>query len=642
MKLPVMKRKILTLNFHGCFFMALMLLLLVNAARVYSGDAWILDINIRKAFYIEDSKPVSVTFRNDEAYDVTDMSVDISIFFQTGPSSWDLKFNWSQTGITVPAQSDLEVSTGAEEFSPDKSGLYQLYVTSFSPVDIDPSNNNLNFDFLAGKFLNFNLGQVNFKEPYQIDNSAWAYLYTKVPIRDKLWFFNVMARNTDTEQEAWVVKNMPVLPYDGISRFKYPFNLGDLGYEDGDDVDSLDIVIREDTLQINEPFDAYDWFRLEIKSTDYNVPADNEPFYDLNADLPAMVTFPAYDAVKVTHWNYRGCKVPNIDLDSSEHKPDGTYAGDWNACGPAAAANSLQWLEDSFATVPSTGKSHREKMEEISGFMNRGNECGVNTEQLAKGKLGFIDKYKLPISVKYQSWWNQDDSIPSPNGNYSHSAKNMHADPSVQKPPTWEFLKSEMEKGEDVEILFGWYDHGAHRNGGHWVTVTGVSEVSNGNKGIYVKDDWEQADSAGTREIFLTWQVDGNWSRLVGYDGPNNYCWVESVVSESYDPDVTFPPESITEKLADKPGNLNLTIRNNPVRLYEDVLIDFEIKQASDLEVEIFNMEGQRIAALIPGTYDAGPNKLVLPARLFSANSGDYIIVFKTKDSIATRKLIVY
>ena len=87
--------------------------------------------------------------------------------------------------------------------------------------------------------------------------------------------------------------------------------------------------------------------------------------------------------------------------------------------------------------------------------------------------------------------------------------------------------------------MFGWYDKNANRNGGHWVTVTGTYE--NGNtKGIYIKDDGKQGEDGGTSESYHGWHTDGDWGRLTGYDGANNYCWVESVVSESYDKNVTF------------------------------------------------------------------------------------------------------
>ena len=192
------------------------------------------------------------------------ISVNFNIFHQTGLSTWDLKFTWSQSGFTVPADSALEVTTGAEEWSPEVSGRYQFQITSSSLVDIDPTNNDLNVEFFAGNFLRLNLKQIDFKEPYQIDNSAWAYFYIKAPIRDKLWFFNVMGRIPVTSQEAWIVKNMPILPYNGTSSLKYNFDLRDLGYEEGGNVESIDIVVREDTLQLNSAFDAFEWLNFEL------------------------------------------------------------------------------------------------------------------------------------------------------------------------------------------------------------------------------------------------------------------------------------------------------------------------------------------------------------------------------------------
>ncbi|MBI5325656.1 MAG: T9SS type A sorting domain-containing protein, partial [Ignavibacteriae bacterium] len=209
------------------------------------------------------------------------------------------------------------------------------------------------------------------------------------------------------------------------------------------------------------------------------------------------------------------------------------YAGDKNACGPAAAGNSLEWLEKTHPKTPLTGTAHREKMVELSKMMDRANEAGVTTDQLVKGKLAFIDKYKLPIRVKYQSVFNGDTSIKSPNNKYKNEAKNHNT--GNKTPPKWDWLKQEMEHGEDVEILFGWYDSTGNRNGGHWITVTGLSEIG-GKKGLYFKDDWQQGAAGGLRHPFAEWiEGDNGWSRIKGLEEGSSICWVESVVSESYD-----------------------------------------------------------------------------------------------------------
>jgi MYXO-CTERM domain-containing protein len=64
--------------------------------------------------------------------------------------------------------------------------------------------------------------------------------------------------------------------------------------------------------------------------------------------------------------------------------------------------------------------------------------------------------------------------------------QNFFGDPSVR--PSFDFLLRELQHGEDVELLFGFYKRAAdgiqlERIGGHYVTLTGVkADDANDNK----------------------------------------------------------------------------------------------------------------------------------------------------------------
>ncbi|NJK85728.1 MAG: T9SS type A sorting domain-containing protein [Bacteroidales bacterium] len=362
-------------------------------------------------------------------------------------------------------------------------------------------------------------------------------------------------------------------------------------------------------------------------------------------EVPSEGIMPGHNRNDTIFYSYRGCDVPNIDLNRGMYQPNDLYAGDKNACGPAAAANSLEWLEAQHPGKLFSIYGHRDKMTVLSKFMDRANEDGVTTEQLAKGKLGFIDLTDLPIHVKYQSWYNQDSVIPSPDSVSGHVAHNMSDSIHKQKPPTWEFLKSEINKGEDVEILFGWYDHSTVRHGGHWVTVTGVVETDS-LKGIYLKDDWNQADTGGTRESYLIWQKNSidDWSRLVGYDGPNNYCWVESIVSESYDSTITHEPVDTTGNDTTKTSGIitrSLTVETvkNPVSLYENVEISIYTDDNTRAAVYLYNFMGQLIRREEINLV-AGKNSYNISPGTFE-NKGQYLIMITSPGSKITRKILV-
>lgn len=429
----------------------------------------------------------------------------------------------------------ITITTLPNEWYPAIPGPYTIFVNVFGGDDEDPSNNFLAQTTNAVPQPPIEIKQLSLVSPFPIPNSAYGVFEIDLPPVPQPLFVNVMAQDPISGEQAWIVQNLPWMPFPEPQLINYWFDLRQLGFDEGEAVTQLEFSMRIEPNVLTNPFFPPQWQPTVVTSRSYNVISNNPEI--LTLPPPTTGTLPFFLPAPISSV-YRGCTVPNIDLDSGAHPSSPTYAGDHNACGPAAAANSMQWLEDTNPNIPNTGTTHRQKMENMSGHMGRGANQGVTTEQLVQGKLGYIDEYKLPIHVKYQSVFVQAESIDSPNPAYGHKAENKGGTTSAT-PPTWEFLKSEMEKGEDVEIMFGWYDANGNRHGGHWVTVTGTVEIGP-FKGIFIKDDEDQSQPGGTRQIFLPWVTDGPWSRLVGFDGPNRFAWIESVVSESYDPNVTF------------------------------------------------------------------------------------------------------
>jgi hypothetical protein len=624
----------------------LRLLFIVFALAMFhgskAGDAEIIKASIRKTLNIDKEDYISVTFRNDEAFDVPEFSVYYCVYQEVIPGDWQVRYEWTQEDFTVEAQSELEI-VSETMWKPLVTGRYQLAIQSYSASDIDLSNNNRNFEFIVGNFNRISFKQVNFVNPYQIENSTLGMMRIKLPPKPEelgISFINVLAGIPSETESAWIVKNLPIAPFADVHSLNYYFDLRLLNYEETEDIQDIDIAVREDTVLQFTKFDPLSWVNFNVYNLTYDVISSNEEEDIINTGLPAPEETVQHDSFPGYEYYYIGCIMPNIDLDSSAHKADTGYAGDLNACGPAAAANSMHWLEETHEDIPSTGTSHREKMEEISGLMERGNEDGVTTQQLIKGKLAYIDKYKLPIHVKYQSWFVNDVSIASPEAKYGHSAENMSDSVGTQKPPTWEFLKSEVKKGEDVEILFGWYNQAAQRNGGHWITVSGFFD-SDSLKGIYFKDDGNQGDSAGIRETFIEWQNKGRWGKLVGFDGPNNHCWVESVVSESYDEGITFEDdeEPVGVTVMDNSGYNQMIIVNNPNRSFENTRIRYNLEENSTVNIEVLSLDGSILFTESQGTQQKGSYDYEIPATVMPAE-GSYLIVIRAGNTSMAGQLL--
>lgn len=223
-------------------------------------------------------------------------------------------------------------------------------------------------------------------------------------------------------------------------------------------------------------------------------------------------------------------RVPNIDLNDSEHDDTDSYAGDLNACAPASTSNSLMWMANEYddITLPDD-MTHRKLLEEISEDVQREREAGPNNDDWIKGVLDFAETHNLPIEVKYQSFY-FNDNINSSSGN--STARNF--DTEEQKPPTWDFLVQMMQEGEDVTIGYTWKD--GDKWAAHAVCMTGILELNpGGTKRISFKHDLYQGIEGGLRQENHTITVDENgWMRF----GPNGENYIYQINAKS-----PVPPE---------------------------------------------------------------------------------------------------
>lgn len=400
------------------------------------------------------------------------------------------------------------------------------------------------------------IGRISFEEPFNIPNTTSGMMGFYLFESSELKYINALARTSESMQPVWLVQNFPVMPFHKDHWVSTPVELGALNLSDDVPIQvqffTSDSNFRQKpNWQVDSFFDIF--YKIELK---HNVP-DGGPETQNFIEISNIVS-PSFNGPQAPKDSvYRGCTVPNIDLNSTTNLPSTGYAGDRNACGPAAAANSMHWLSQTHPKIQQDS-SLRAKMIELSQMMNRQNSRGVNTYNLVRAKLDFIDKYKLPIKVKFQSsWFKKDTNIASPNQKYQHQAENKNK--SDNAPPEWDWLVQEMKNGEDVEMLFGFYDKDGNRNGGHWVTITGVIE-SGGEKRIWIKDDMLQnGDGYGktndnrdsTGEELIGWGVNRAGTPVLRRFGFDDWqLRVESLVSESYDSTVSFEQPKTNVKIS--------------------------------------------------------------------------------------------
>ncbi len=413
-------------------------------------------------------------------------------------------------------------------------------------------------------------GRISFIEPFVLSNSNDGLFGTYLFENDELRFMNVLARNDESSNPVWLVRNLPIMPFPEPHWVSVPIELVALNLTSTTPI-QVQFFFSPEDLHTPPDWRVDSFFDIFYETPlVHDVPDGGDtPEAPVSAEPDETVPTEFSGSKAVADSLYRGCKVPNVDLDNSTNPSveDG-YSGDLNACGPAAAGNSLQWLSDTHDRI-NTDNTLREKLVELSKMMNRGKEKGVNTRQLVQGKLAFIEKYKLPIKVKFQSKWLGTADIPSPNTESTTKGENKNG--SANAWPTWEWLVQEMKHGEDVEILYGYYDSDGVRQDGHWVTVTGVFNSSN-EKRIWIKDDIDQ-DNAGLGKTndnrdkggkeMIPWGTTESGIPILKRFGQSGWqLRVESIVSESYDPDLdkasvtTKVPTDVTSNSAKSGGEV--------------------------------------------------------------------------------------
>ncbi|MCX9157122.1 PEP-CTERM sorting domain-containing protein [Niveibacterium sp. 24ML] len=117
-------------------------------------------------------------------------------------------------------------------------------------------------------------------------------------------------------------------------------------------------------------------------------------------------------------------------------------------CGPVAAWNSIEWMYDTYPKYFKDKKpaNWKDGVNELAGYMKTDKNKGTWVNDFISGKKTFFEKHANP-----GSW-----QVESKNADWDPVAKKWGADA-----PTWKWIRTQMDKGQDVEVVIRW-DGGAH------------------------------------------------------------------------------------------------------------------------------------------------------------------------------------
>lgn len=515
------------------------------------------DLTVSKLIFpllpVQVGQAVNIKFQVDNlnVLAATEYNIEVTV---TRKSTTTLVFSETVSGIPIAPYTQKEHTTEGKWLA-TQAGEYDIKFKVNFADDINLSNNTTTFAAMAAALqLNATLLYLNWLSPFLSRNINDAELRVTFDAATKWRYFNVLVATSNTLAAWWVVQNLLIPPFLNQVSYSVPVDLYDvlLGETKMPDSVFAHYSITDNAVVTRSELPQYATNKVSIESTDVSVSngARDSTKVSITTAPPPVVT----NGSVVRDSVYYGCMVPNIDLDSSAHNPTNTpgYAGDKNACAPTAAANSMQWLENSFSNVRS-GLNHRQKLEALSECMKRADNTGVWVEDFIKGKLCYINKFNLPIKVKFQvrgltknvSTWHDDD--------YESTAENM----GDGKYPKFDFVKKELQDSEDVEVFVEFHNQVRNSStvvGRHVIVATGAAKMDDYDR-FWYKDDKNQRRAGGTVETPAYWAMVNDSvpyiesKRLT--DSTRRFSVPYAVVSESPDPNYKRTEKGFFEHLRD-------------------------------------------------------------------------------------------
>ena len=237
-----------------------------------------------------------------------------------------------------------------------------------------------------------------------------------------------------------------------------------------------------------------------------SLPGTREPGSAPSADISTTPGLAAPDVILRTD-------VPDVEEGNNE-------------CGLGAITRSILWLKNNGAIDDPVTTSGI-----FEGVRNASNWNGVDGIPTYADTLRAKLKVTKDLDVHNKFMVRRPSSVPA--GDFETSDGKAI---SNGNDPTFEFIKKELENGEDIEITVGWLDADGTRTSGHLMTVVGASDTSAG-KEITVQDDPNQGTTDTKNQRRSTPYVDKGTTAPYLPSLPRNR--VEMVISESPKPKVT-------------------------------------------------------------------------------------------------------
>lgn len=433
----------------------------------------------------------------------------------------------------------------------------------------------------TGYFSIESVEQINMTNPDYMPNSDMARveLSYQNPLGNAFKYLNIVYQPPLSSENIWVAQNILMELGPDTVQLAFQFNWDPSNTLTSFELAPLSAMISE-SLQVSIPSPTnFTNFPVQAGLLDLG---NNLVSGDLT--LPG-VSLGELESLPPISWTptpivtvVERTDMPNIDLDSSRYsagKPGvpADYAGDVSGCAPASVTNCYSWLRKHHQAIDdsldigtgmnnnaSDSSAMRNIMYELSRMMGRRANAGAIPDSTLMGKLEFIDKYRLPIRVKFQHI-NIDTTVNSPDPRYGHTASNENVSPpggTFGSAVSLDWIKNEFLNGEDVELSIGWVyrDTSAEPDTfifrGHAAALTKIT-CHDGTWRIKIRHDRIQGAAGGLAPGDIsTARVDTSsasvlrgFTRLEDFDYTTNdgkvwRCYLKGAYSQSFDSTISF------------------------------------------------------------------------------------------------------
>jgi hypothetical protein len=318
-----------------------------------------------------------------------------------------------------------------------------------------------------------------------VSNSTWGQFQATVdPPPESLLYINVVADSANSGVQKWIVRNLPIIP---VSMDSTPrsintiFSLAGIGGQIGVPIDVLLFGIDSSWIPRQVMPNLSTLYPARVSHDRYNAEGrPGGPLIDFGdpADL-SNLNFPFQGPFEMEWYG----DMPNVQCGRNE-------------CAPAASANGLSWLVNRYRYGSIFTAEELLDTLKNAGHMNTDPRAGTRDYDVIMGKLKMINELDLPLAVNFQNYNFGDSDIDTPYG-IAIGQGDL---------PTFEWIESQINQGDGLELGFLRYDSTGQARGGHWITLQGIIDFGPGARGLFYRHDTQQGnDTLGTDASWFSW-----------------------------------------------------------------------------------------------------------------------------------------